>query len=185
MAGKWTQIEDIFKGAMFHSLKRSRVKIWIFKGQFVLGFRGFKESTFRRETIRISVWRFFGVGRRSCQKQHVRSSLQLSNSSDFIPNKNSPPIADICQPRFSSPAIRKNNGVQKAMIGHEHQTTDTQHGRTQNACIYTITYEIYVYIYNVYIYIYTFPSVVFSCMCVPCFLFRTLCFLRVSGHLDM
>ena len=139
---------------MFHSLKRSRVKIWIFKGQFVLGFRGFKESTFRRETIRISVWRFFGVGRRSCQKQHVRSSLQLSNSSDFIPNKNSPPIADICQPRFSSPAIRKNNGVQKAMIGHEHQTTDTQHGRTQNACIYTITYEIYVYIYNVYIYIY-------------------------------
>ena len=139
---------------MFHSLKRSRVKIWIFKGQFVLGFRVFKESTFRRETIRISVWRFFGVGRRSCQKQHVRSSLQLSNSSDFIPNKNSPPIADMCQPRFSSPAIRKNNGVQKAMIGHEHQTTDTQHGRTQNACIYTITYEIYVYIYNVYIYIY-------------------------------
>lgn len=78
----------------------------------------------------------FLVGR-SCQKQHVCRTLQAKNYSKFPSNKNAPPIADICPPRFSSrsfplrgPTIRKNKGVQKGMIGHEHQTTDTD---TQHA----------------------------------------------------
>ena len=126
---------------------------------------------------------FFLVGR-SYQKQHVCRTLQAKNYWKFPSNKNAPPIADICPPRFSSrsfplrgPTIRKNKGVQKGMIGHEHQTTDTdtQHEtgtQTKYTTLKTRSSLLVVFFH-------------FSRCFWSIFLFRRLCFMFISGHLDM